>query len=483
MLARRETKEGRTDELVKALKKNSRLSEIKDPTEKLSVLNKSVTRREAISTAGKAAIGVGAAIVIGGGAYAAYLASRPTPVTTTSTSTQTTPTTSPTTSATSSSSAAPFKIGLLAPLSGVLSIYGQLYPNGAQLAVDKLNETGGILGRAVQLAIADDKSDPAAAAEGARKLINQDKVDVLMGTVSSATTLAVIPISTEAKKPYIWVIKGEDKNCLNGDVTKTNKWVAGNGETPEMELSVLIPFLIQNFGKKFYFVGSDYVFPHYVNSAAKKIGAQLGMNVIGEEYAPLGTSEFSSILTRIKDAKPDVFFTDVVGADGVAVVQQFDSFGLKDKITISGVPSFDGEVLSFVADISEGAYTADRYTEDLSYQENKDFVARYKAKYNPQWPIADSASTCYDTVRLFKAAIEKAGSFDPEAIVNAFPGLTLNATYGPMHIDPENNLAATHMLLLQIKNRRHVIVKDAGEIKHPGLAGGGPHDGCSTSGA
>jgi ABC-type branched-subunit amino acid transport system substrate-binding protein len=369
-----------------------------------------------------------------------------------------------------------FKIGLLAPLTGVLTNYGQIYPKGTELGVEKVNEEGGILGKKVEYVVEDDKTDPATAAEKAKKLILRDKVDVLMGTVSSATTLAVIPIVTEEKIPYFWVVEGENKNCLKGDKTKTNRYVFGIGETPEQKFIPWVPWMLKNFGKKFYFVGSDYVFPHYVNSIGISMIEDQGGEVVGEEYAPLGTSDFSAIISRIAAKKPEVLFTSVVGTDGIAFVKQAKQFGLDKQMVITGFPSFSTEVFPAIADVAEGVYTVEKYNENLPYPENKEFVKRWREKYGAEWPVPVMGATMYDMVRLWKLAVEKAGSFDREKIIDALEGLKMNTTWGPIEINPKNHQATMHMLLLKIENRRYKIVQDFGMVEHP------DHSGCSTGG-
>jgi ABC-type branched-subunit amino acid transport system substrate-binding protein len=230
------------------------------------------------------------------------------------------------------------KVGVLAPLSGPLTPYGDFLKKGVEVGAELINRKGGILGRQVQVLVEDDKTDPAAAAERAKKLLQQDRVDVLMGTISSATTLAVIPLAEQAKVPYMYVVEGEDKTCTRDG--KTSPYIFGNGETPEQKFINFVPFMLQNFGKRYYFVGSDYVFPHFVNSIGIRMLKEQGGEVVGEDYAPLGTNNFSTIITKIERSNPDVIFTSVVGTDGVAFLQQLRQFGLDKKMKITGFPSF-----------------------------------------------------------------------------------------------------------------------------------------------
>lgn len=368
----------------------------------------------------------------------------------------------------------PIKIGLSTPFSGVLTDYGVRLEKGAKLAVETINEQGGILGRKVELIVEDDKTDPATASLKAKKLVFNDKVDFLMGTIASSTTLAVINAIKGTKVPFFWVVEGEDKNCIAGQQDKTRKYVFGIGPTPEQKFEHFTSYMLKNFGKTFYFVGSDYVFPHFVINTGKESLKKHGGITVGEEYAPLGTTEWSSIVTKIEKANPDVLFSVVVGNDGIAFVKQAMNFGLKEKMVITGFPSFSPATYSGIADHAEGIYLPTCYSELIDNPVNKEFVSRYKAKYNPKWPIAEIANEGYSAVHIIKAGAEKAGTTDPDNFVKAVEGLRLAAPQGEIRINPENHLADQHIYLCQIKNRQYNVVKDFGLIAHPG------HSGCSA---
>jgi urea transport system substrate-binding protein len=368
----------------------------------------------------------------------------------------------------------PIKIGLSTPLSGVLTDYGVRLEKGTRLAVDLINEQGGILGRKVELIVEDDKTDPATASLKAKKMVFSDKVDFLTGTIASSTTLAVINAIKGTKVPYIWVVEGEDKNCVAGQKDKTRKYIFGIGPTPEQKFQDFTPYMVKNFGKTFYFVGSDYVFPHFVISEGKESLKKHGGITVGEEYGPLGTTEWSAVITRIEKVKPDVLFSVVVGNDGVAFVKQAMNFGLKEKMVITGFPSFSPATYSGLADYAEGVYLPTCYSELLDNPQNNKFVKLYKAKYNPKWPIAEIANEGYAAIQFIKGAAEKAGTTDPDKFVKALEGFRIMAPQGEMRINPENHLADQHIYLCKIQNRKYNVVKDFGLIVHP------DHSGCSA---
>ncbi len=372
----------------------------------------------------------------------------------------------------SSNEAAPsedaIKIGVLAPTTGFMSTHGEAIKLGAQLAEEMINEQGGINGKTVKMIIEDDKSDPAVAAEKAKQLINKDKVDFLIGTGSSAETLAVIPVAEKSQVPFIYSLDGECKTCGLEDPNSKAKYIFASGPTPQMLLESFLPSMMEKFGKRVYFVGSDYVFPHFMNDIAENIVKENGGEVIGSEYAPSDTTDYSAIINRINKEKPDVLFLTLPGTAGVTFVKQARQFGIFENMVVTGSATFDTEAYSAIGQISEGVYVVNRYSDLLDNPENKAFVEAYKAKYDPQYPIGPTASSgTYGVVLAIKAAVEKAGSTEADQVVAALEGLKLNLPQGEVEIDKDNHVFNQHIYMMQIKDNDYQIVEDLGMTKHP----------------
>ncbi len=364
-----------------------------------------------------------------------------------------------------------YKIGVLAPITGSLAPYGEALERGVKVAVDLINKDGGIGGKQVEYVLADDQTEPKAATTQARKLLTQDKVDFLMGTVSSATTLAVIPQAEAAKTPYMYVVEGESKTC-DSSGTGTRKYIFGNGETPSQKMEKYVPYMLENLGKRVYFIGSDYVFPHFVNDVTKKLVEENGGTVVGEKYAPLGTSEFSSQIAEIKRANPDVVFIDVVGTDGVALVKQMRQFGLSDQVKLTGIPTFAGEVLPGISSVAQGVYTVERYWDKADNPTNKKFAAAYQKQYGSDNPVSTiAAQGAYGSMLLIQAAAESAGSTDRDAITDALPGTKVESPAGEIEINPDNQVVTGPIRLLRIKGNNFEEVEDFGEIPAEGQTG------------
>ncbi len=366
----------------------------------------------------------------------------------------------------------PITVGLLAPVTGVFADFGDLMKKATDLAVQKVNDEGGILGRPLTVIAEDDQGDPAGATERARKLLVQDNVDILMGTVSSATTLAVLPVVNQAGKVFFYPTDGEDKTCTPDG--GTNPLVFGLGDTPQQRLVRFVPTIVEQAGTEWYFIGNDYVFPRSVNAVAIQYLEEAGGNVVAEEYVPLGTSDYRPVIDKIANSGAAVVFSTTVGTDGVAFTKQARESGLFERMTVTGVATFTQEVYSGLKGFADGVLTADRYSEAVDNPVNREFVTSFKEQYAYDLPLGGVAAACYGAILLWREAATKASSFDPEPFAKACEGLAMTLPQGDVEIDASNHLLKQHIYLLRIENDAYLIDEDFGEIAHP------EHEGCSV---
>ncbi len=354
----------------------------------------------------------------------------------------------------------PVKLGLLTPMSGVSAHYGPVLKNAAELAIEEINAAGGILGRPVRLFVEDDKFSTAPAAEAAKSLLEREQVVALIGTISSATTNAVIPVATRAKRPFLYVIQGEYKGC--------NPYIFALGPTPYQQMKSYVPWMAKNQGKVFYMIGSDYVFPREMNGQVRRFLEPLGGKVVGEEYVPLGTKDYSTILTRMEAARPEVIWSTLVGSDAFAFLKQAHEFGLQKKIHISAYPGYNSSSYLAVKEIAEGKYTVGVYSGELDNPMNRRFVEKYRERYKPAGPMYEVANTTYTGVHLIRAAAEKARSLDGDALVKALEGLTLDSPAGRITLDPKTHLATQYVYLFRVEaGGRYHVVENFGPVEDP----------------
>ena len=218
-----------------------------------------------------------------------------------------------------------FKIGFFIALSGPASLFGPTQRACADLAAEKINKAGGIMGRQVKLIFSDAGGPPAETAKSAVRLMLEDKVDLFIGSHDSATREANIA-TIKGKVPYIYSPVYEGGECSPN--------VYCLGETPPQQAQPATEFLAkEKKAKTFYLIGDDYVWPRKSNEQIKKYVAQYGGKVVGEEYVPFGApNKFEEAVTRIKGIKPDAVIATLVGADNVNFNRTFAGFGLDKTI-------------------------------------------------------------------------------------------------------------------------------------------------------
>jgi urea transport system substrate-binding protein len=320
------------------------------------------------------------------------------------------------------------KVGVLHSLSGTMSISEVSVRDATLLAIDEINAAGGVLGKKLQPVVEDGASDWPTFAEKASKLIQQDKVAVVFGCWTSASRKAVLPVFERLNGLLFYPVQYEG--------LEQSPNIFYTGAEPTEQIVPAVDYLLKQGKKKIYLLGSDYVFPRTAN---KIIKAQLGANggtVAGEEYTPLGATEFSTIISKIQAAKPDAIFNTLNGDSNVAFFKQFKDAGFTaDKLPVLSVSVAEEEVRGIGADNIAGHLVAWNYFQTTNTPENKKFVAAYKAKYGANRVTDDPIEAGYFGVYLWKLAVEKAGSTDVAKVKAAAGGVEYNAPEGKVKID------------------------------------------------
>jgi branched-chain amino acid transport system substrate-binding protein len=227
----------------------------------------------------------------------------------------------------------PVKMGLDNPLTGVFAAVGKNELVGCQLAVEQINAKGGILGRQVQLLVEDSTSgDAGTAVQKARKLIERDNVNFLLGNVNSALALAMAQVSSE--KGIFHMVPGGHTDAVTGATCHWNVFRICN--PTQTEANAVTPALIKNMGKKWYFITPDYAFGHTLQAGLENAGGKAGYTKVGADLTPLGTTDFSSYLIKAESAKPDVIIILPQGDDMVNCIKQAVQFGLDKRVHLAG---------------------------------------------------------------------------------------------------------------------------------------------------
>ena len=329
------------------------------------------------------------------------------------------------------------KVGILHSLTGTIAIAEAAIVDAEKLAIDEINEQGGVLGRKIEPIIEDGASDWPTFAEKARKLLLRDKVPVVFGCYTSASRKSVLPVFERQNGLLYYPTYYEGQEI--------SKNVIYTAQEATQSVIAAIEWMAANRGKSFFLVGSDYIYPRTCNKIAKPTIARVGGKTLGEEYAPLGHTEFSSIINKIKAAKPDCIYSTVVGGSNVAFYKQLNAAGLdgKKQTLLSTVVS-ENEIDGIGKDNAVGFLACMGYFQSQKNPTNEKFVKAIKAKYGQERVVGDPMECGYTGVHFWRLAVEKAKSFDVQKVVAASSDLPLDAPEGKIKLHASNHHTWKH---------------------------------------
>lgn len=323
------------------------------------------------------------------------------------------------------------KVGVLHSLSGTMAISEVSVKDSEMMAIQEINAAGGVLGKQLEAVVEDGASDWPTFAEKARKLISQDKVAAVFGGWTSSSRKAMLPVFEELNGLLWYPVQYEG--------LESSPNIFYTGATTNQQIIPAVTYLLENHGKKMFLLGSDYVFPRTANKIIKEQLKEEGGELVGEEYTPLGHTEYSSVISKIKEAKPEVIFNTLNGDSNVAFFKQLQDAGItsKDMIVLS-VSVAEEEIRSIGTDVLAGHLAAWNYYQTTDTPENPKFVAAYKAFTAADRVTSDPVEAGYIAVYLWAAAVEKAGSTDVDKVKAAAKGLEFNGPGGKVTIDGDN---------------------------------------------
>lgn len=306
------------------------------------------------------------------------------------------------------------KIGLDNPLTGTYAAVGKNELTGCQYAIEQINAKGGILGRQVELIVEDSTSgDAGTAVQKARKLIERDKVNFLLGNVNSALALAMAQVSYE--KGVLHIVPGGHTDAITGASCHWNVFRVCN--TTQMEANSVTPTLIKKAGKRWYFITPDYAFGHTLQAGLEKAGGAAGYTKVGADLTPLGTTDFSSYLIKAAAAKPDVIIFPVQGDDMVNALKQAVQFGLDKRFHLAGAQQELEALEGLPPEARIGTWVFEWYWDQPGVPHVAEFVAAIKKKsgrvptartwfgYASTWScaLAANGAKSLDAVKMAKA--------------------------------------------------------------------------------
>ncbi|MFF0489525.1 urea ABC transporter substrate-binding protein [Nocardia sp. NPDC003482] len=324
------------------------------------------------------------------------------------------------------------KVGSLHSLTGTMAISEVTVANSTKLAVDQINAAGGVLGKKIQVVTEDGASDPKTFAEKAEKLISSDCVAAVFGGWTSSSRKAMKPKFESLNSLLFYPVQYEG--------LEDSKNIFYTGATTNQQIVPALDYLKQRGITSLYLVGSDYVFPQTANREIKAYAAANGIEIKGEDYAPLGSTDFSTIVNKVRNAKAGAVFNTLNGDSNVAFFREYANAGLKPAdMPVVSVSIAEEEVAGIGPQNIAGQLTAWNYYQTVDSPQNKAFVTAYKAAFGADKPTSDPMEAAYTSVFLWKNMVEKAKSFAVGDIQNAADGVSFDAPEGPVTVTGANH--------------------------------------------
>lgn len=356
------------------------------------------------------------------------------------------------------------KVGILHSITGTMAISETGSVQAEKLAIEQINEMGGVLGRKIEYIQEDGASDWPTFAEKSRKLLVSDKVAAVFGCWTSASRKAALPVFEQYNGmlfyPTFYEGLEQSPNVIYTGQEATQQILKGLDWAKETKGA-----------EKFFLLGSDYIWPRTSNKIARKHIEKLGLKVVGEEYYPLGHTQFNSVINKIKLKKPDVIFTTVVGGSNVAFYKQLKAAGIdltKEKPLVLTLSVTEDEILGIGGENVDGLYASMKYFQSLPNENNKEFVAAFKKRWGDDIVIGDVTQAAYLGPWLWKAAVEKAGSFDIDKIRETLPGIELTtAPEGYVKVHPNHHLWSKSRIGLANKTGQFDVVFESEDLIEP----------------
>ncbi len=326
---------------------------------------------------------------------------------------------------------APIKVGVLHSLSGTMAISETSVVDASLLAIEEINDRGGVLGRKIEPIIRDGRSDWPTFAEEAQRLITEDDVSAVFGGWTSASRKTMKPIFEKYNHLLFYPVQYEG--------LEQSPNIVYTGAAPNQQVLPAVDWAFENLGTKFFLVGSDYVFPRSANEIMKHRINELGGEILGEEYRILGDDDFVETVNKIIETQPDVILNTINGDSNVSFFKELRERGINPQsIPTISFSIAEDEIRHLGAENMKDDYAAWNYFQNLDTSSNKVFVTNFKNKFGEHRVTDDPMEAAYIGVYIFAQAVEKVGTDDVNAVREAVKGLTFSAPEGIVGVDPEN---------------------------------------------
>ncbi len=351
-----------------------------------------------------------------------------------------------------------WRFGLLCSQTGVTAAVETTQLNASVLAIEQINQAGGIAGRQIEPVNYDPASDPKQFAACADRLLQRDRIRLIFGCYMSSTRKAVLPL-VEASRgllfyPTLYEGFEYSKRCIY------------TGAAPNQNSLQLARYLFNNYGRNFFLVGSNYVYPYESNRIMTDLVRQAGGKVLDEVYVPVTPrrADFAKAIREIGRSKPDVIFSTIVGQGTAMFYDAYAEAGFDSAtMPIASLTTSEAEVAEMTAAAACGHITASPFFDNLQTPAAKAFVAAYRRRFGSEAPVPAAAEAAYFQVFLAADAIGRAGSDDPDLVHAALLDCDFDAPQGRVRIDRDNNHTYLWPRLARLDERKNFVVVDDAE--------------------
>lgn len=365
-----------------------------------------------------------------------------------------------------SSSSDEIKIGFLTAFTGLETILGQTQYNCYSLAAKEINAAGGIAGRKVTTFKEDDATDSKATIDKANKLGLQDNVIAIIGLISSLEKEAALSVIPKLKIPLFYTTYYEGSYLK---AKACDPYYVGMGQVPNQQIDPFVPWLSKNVGKTYYIAGSDYIWPRATSVRLKELVAEAGGTIVGEEYFPFGTTDFSKVFRELGTKKPDICWANLAGADWQTFINQYSQFSASPRLVSLGM---DDVFSRENPGVGAGTIASQSYFMSIASPQNEKFLKAYHDAYGADKPVNAIGELAYDSLWLIKAAIEKVkGSTDPTKWIPALSQVSFEAPSGTVRINASNQAATTDAHIGEVQKDGSIKILSTQKSVTPLVAG------------
>ncbi|OAI54633.1 hypothetical protein AYO44_14600 [Planctomycetaceae bacterium SCGC AG-212-F19] len=346
----------------------------------------------------------------------------------------------------------PIRVGVLQSQSGTLAASARPVIDTTLLAIDEINNAGGLLGSPLEAVVEDGQSDPEVFARKSEKLIVQDKVAAIFGCWTSAGRKAVRPVVEKHDHLLLYPLQ------YGGLEQSPNIFYFG--AAPNQQIIPAVTWCCTFLKKKrIFLVGSDYVFPRVAHAVIRDQAASLGAEIVGDEYILLGSTDVQPVIQKIKASNAEVIFNTINGDTNLAFLNGLRAAGITPaKIPTISFSIPEDEFSSFGAKDVAGDYAAWSYFQGIDNPQNKAFLSRFHKRFGATRIVSDPMEAAYVSVHVWAQAVRQAGSVDPKAVRAALKTQAYDAPEGKIRIDPETQHTEKFIRIGQISPEGRFVV-------------------------